>query len=212
MRLPDPASPVLFATSRALWVYRYGVPAGLLALLAGSPWIFSPTVREELSVLAIPGVVLLAWTLLFSGKLRRGAITEEGMTVREAGSDLFLAWTDLDWSTELAMNPPTLVVRVKRGVPAAPLWFLLLPPRERPFSWSVQPLSEYVARRVQDARAASPERALEYTAWPSRAMLTLKVHVPFFLSVVAALALSFWIQFGALPGGGGEGGDAPKRV
>ncbi len=212
MRLPDPASPVLFATSRSLWVYRYGVPAALLGLLAGSPWIFPPAVREELSVLAIPGVVLLAWTLLFSVKLRRGAITEEGVTIREAGSDLFLAWTDLDWTTELAMNPPTLVVRVKRGVPAAPLWFLLLPQRQRAFRWSVQPLSEYVTRRVRDARSANPERAIEHTVWPSRAMLTLKVYVPFFLSVVAALALSFWIQSGVLPGGGGDGVNAPTRV
>jgi hypothetical protein len=212
MRLPDPASPVLFTTSRTLWVYRYGVPAALLGILAGSPWVFPPASREELSVLAIPGVVLLAWTLLFSAKLRRGAVTEEGVRIREAGSDLFLAWTDLDWSTELAMNPPTLVVRVKRGVPAAPLWFLLLPGKARPFRWRVQPLSEYVIRRVQEARAANPERALEYTAWPSRAMLTLKVHLPFLLSLIGAFALSFWIQFGVLPGGGGGGGDAPTRV
>lgn len=209
MRLPDPASPVLFTTSRALWVYRYAVPAALLGLLVGGPWIFPPALREELSVLAIPGVVLLAWTLLFSAKLRRGAVTEEGVRIREAGSDLFLAWTDLDWSTELIMNPPTLVVRVKRGVPAAPLWFLLLSGKARPFRWNVQPLSEYVTRRVQEARAANPERALEYTPWPSRAMLTLKVYVPFLFSLIAAFALSFWIRFGVLPGGGGE---APTQV
>jgi hypothetical protein len=212
MRPPDPARPVLFPTSRALWIYRYGVPALFLGLLVCAPWIFSPAVREELSVLALPGVVLLAWLLLYSAKLRRGFVTDEGITLREAGSVLFFAWTDLDWAVELAMNPPTLVVRVKRGVPAAPLWFLLLPPRERSFRWSVQPMSEYVARQVRDARAASPERALEYTPWPSRIVLTLKVHVPFFLSILAALALSFWIEFGELPGGGRNGGGAPTRV
>ena len=58
---------------------------------------------------------------------------------------------------------------------------------------------------MRAARAANPERALEYTHWPSRAGLTLKVITGFLLSLFAALALSFWIEFGGLLSGGKDG-------
>ena len=198
MHVPDSTKPVLFKTSRFFHLYRYGLPLLPLGALAALAFNMAPEVRSQTALLVPLMLTLLAWILFFSAKLRPGSITEEGIIFRESGTDLFLAWLDIDWATELWMNPPALVVRVKRGVPGAPLWFLMLPHRQRTMGWRVQPMSEYVAGRVKSTRAEHPDRALEYTRWPSRVALNLTVQGALILSVVAALGLSVWLHFDAI--------------
>jgi hypothetical protein len=68
-------------------------------------------------------------------------------------------------------------------------------------------MSEYVAQRIRESRAAQPERALEYSPWPSRLSLTLKVQGVIFVAVITALFLALWFSghfpFG-VPRGPGE--------
>jgi len=100
---------------------------------------------------------------------------------------------------------------MKRGIPGAPDWFLLVPPRVRGFGFKAQPMSQYVVERVRDARAAQPERALEYSPWPSRLSLTLKVQGVIFVAVLGALFLSLWFS-GHWPSGIPRGPGEPIEV
>ncbi len=208
MQPPDPTKPVLFTTSRNLWFYRYGAPLLLAALFV--VLLVKQPIRvpgRDLHVFLLPVLVAVMPVLVQALKMRKASVTEEGIIVGERGGDLFLRWTDIDWATEIWTKNPTLVVRVKRDVPGASPWFLLVPPRTRRWSWKAQPMSEYVAKRVRETRAAHPERALEYTPWPSRAGLTFKVTGALLLLLVVAVLLSLWLA-GMLPtshpGGAGE--------
>lgn len=208
MQPPDPTKPVLFTTSRNLWFYRYGAPLLLLALFALLLWKQPIRVPgRDLHVFLLPVLAAAAPVLLQARRVRKASVTEEGMIVGERDGDLFLRWPDIDWATEIWTKDPALVVRVKQGVSGAPPWFLLMPPRRNAFTFKVQPMSEYVAQRVREARAAHPDRALEYTPWPSRAALTFKVMGTMLLLLAVAVLLSLWLA-GMLPtshpGGAGE--------
>jgi hypothetical protein len=209
---PDPTKPVLFTTSRYVWFYRYGAPLLLVALfavlLAKQP-IEVP--GRNLHVFLLPALLVAAPVLVQALKVRRASVTEEGVIVGEHGGDTFLRWTDIDWATEVWTKNPTLVVRVKRDVPGASSWFLLVPPRTRRWSWKAQPMSEYVAERVRETRAAHPERALQYTPWPSRAALTLKVMGAMLLLLAVAILLSLWLA-GMLPTSHPVGAGEPIQV
>jgi hypothetical protein len=158
-------------------------------------------------IFLLPALVAVAPVLIQALKVRRASVTEAGVTVGERGGDILLRWTDIDWATEIWTKNPTLVVRVKRDVPGASPWFLLVPPRTRRWSWKVEPMSEYIAGRVRETRAAHPERELEYTPWPSRAGLTFKVMGALLVLLAVAILLSLWLA-GMLPtshlGGAGE--------
>ncbi len=208
----DPAKPVLFRTTRNLWWHRYGYPLTVLAIVAVVVLrLPSGTLVRFLEVTALPAVIAIVVQLLYAFRLREASVTEEGLQLRERGSDAFVRFADLDWATEIVMKPPTLFVRTKRGVPGAPDWFLLVPPRVRGFGFRVQPMSEYVAQRIRAARAAQPERALEYSPWPSRLSLTLKVQGVIFVAVLGALFLSLWFS-GHLPLHGPQGPGEPIDV
>ena len=133
MHAPDPAKPVLFHTTRNLWWHRVGYPVAVLAIVTvivmGMP---STALVRFLEVAALPAVIAVALQLLYAFRLREASVTEEGLLLREGGAGSFVPFGDLDWATEVAMKPPTLFVRTKRGVPGAPDWFLLVPPRVRP--------------------------------------------------------------------------------
>ena len=212
MQAPDPAKPVLFRTTRNLWWHRYGYPLTVLAIVAVVVLRLSPgTLVRFLEVTALPAVIAIAIQLLYAFRLREAAVTEEGILLRERGTESFVRFADLDWATEVVMKPPTLVVRMKRGIPGVPDWFLLVPPRVRGFGFKAQPMSQYVVERVRDARVAQPERALEYSPWPSRLSLTLKVQGVIFVAVLGALFLSLWFS-GHWPSGIPRGPGEPIEV
>lgn len=194
MRPPDPSQPVLFRTSRQLAIYRYVLPAAVLVALAFVAWSVPAGDRDALAPYVLPAAVFLGGLLLHGRNLRAATVTESGVVLSEGGTDYLVEWTDIDWATELWMNPPTLVVRLKPEVPLLPAWFLLLPPRERRFIWKAQPMSQFIADKAREARAGRPEHALEYGGWPSRAGLTLRVTGTFLLLFLGALALAAWLQ------------------
>lgn len=205
---PDPAKPVLFRTTRNLWWHRYGYPLTVLAILALVVLrLPSSSLVRFLEVAAFPAVIAAALQLLYAFRLREASVTEEGILLHGRGTESFVRFSDLDWATEVVMKPPTLVVRTKPGIPGQPDWFLVVPPRVRAFAFKVQPMSEYVAQRIREARAAHPDRALQYSPWPSRLALTLKVQGVIFVAVLAALFLALWFSghfpFG-VPRGPGE--------
>ena len=212
MTAPDPAKPVLFRTTRNLWWHRTGYPLVVLAIVAFVLLrLPSAALTRVLEVAALPGAIAVVLQLVYAFRLRAAGVTEEGLLVRGRGSETFVRFADLDWATEVVMKPPTLVVRTKRGVPGAPDWFLLVPPRVRGFGLKVQPLSEYVAQRIREERAAHPDRALEYSPWPSRLSLTLKVQGVIFAAVIGALFLSLWYS-GHWPSGIPRGPVEPIEV
>ena len=194
MRPPDPSQPVLYRTSRQLAIYRYVLPLVLLLALAMFAYAIPAEARDGFAPYLLPAVVFLGGLVLHGRNLRAATVTESGIVVGEGGAEYLVEWTDIDWATELWMNPPTLVVRLKPGVPILPPWFLLLPQRERRFIWNAQPMSQFVTQKVREARAGRPEQALEYGPWPSRAGLTLRVTGSFLLLFLAAFALAAWLQ------------------
>jgi len=212
MHPPDPGKPVFFRTTRNLWWHRTGYPLvvlGIVALVLSR--LPSPSLVRFLEVAALPAAVAVTLQLVYAFRLRAAGVTEEGLLLRERGSESFVPFAALDWATEIVMRPPTLVVRAKRGVPGVPDWFLLVPPRVRAFGFKAQPMSEYVAGRIREARAAHPDRALEYSPWPSRLALTLKVQGVIVTAVLAALFLSLWFS-GHLPFQGPHGSGEPIDV
>jgi hypothetical protein len=203
----DPGKPVLFATGRGLWWHRYGYPAailGILALLAAR--LPSHDLMRVVEIAALPAVIAIALQAMYAGRLRETFATEQGIAVRQRDGEVFLPWMDLDWATEIMMKPPTLCVRVKRGIPGAPDWFLTVPPRARASRFRPQPMSEFVAAHIRETRAAHPERQLDYSPWPSRAGLSFKVQGLILFAFLAALLLSLWfagiLPFHAPPGNG----------
>lgn len=193
MRPPDPAQPVLYRATRHLLLYRLGIPVFIVVAAALVAWTTPASERSALVPYLLPAVVFLAGYVFFGRHLRAASVTKEGIVVDEVGAKHLIEWTDIDWATEIWMNPPTLVVRLKQHVPLLPSWFLLLPPRERRFGWRAQPMSEFVEERVRAARAARPELALTYGPWPSRAGLTFKVTLALLLIFAGAMALATWI-------------------
>ncbi|MDP3939163.1 MAG: hypothetical protein Q8R92_13645 [Deltaproteobacteria bacterium] len=193
MRPPDPSQPVLYSPTRHLAIYRYVLPLFAVMTLGFVAWSLPAGVREILVPYLLPVAVFIGGLLLHARNLRAGTITEPGIVVSEGGADYLVEWNDIEWATELWMNPPTLVVRLKPGLPILPPWFLLLPPRERRYSWSPQPMSQFVAQKTREARAERPEPGLEHGRWPSRARLTLRVTGTFFALFVGSLMLATWL-------------------
>ena len=193
MRPPDPSQPVLYSATRQLAIYRYVLPLAVLMAIVAIAWSIPPAAREGLAPYLLPAVVFMGGLLFHGRNLRAAKITDAGVVVHEAGADYLVEWNDIDWATELWMNPPTLVVRMKPHVPLLPAWFLLLPPRERRFGWSPQPMSQFVARKAREARAARPEYGLEHGGWPSRAGLTLRVTGSFAVLFLGSLMLATWL-------------------
>ncbi len=194
MRPPDPSQPVLFRTSRQLGVYRYVLPLAFLLPVIVLAWTRQDYELDGVVPYLLPAVVFIGGLLLHGRNLRAATITEPGIVVSEGDAEYLVEWTDIDWATELWMNPPTLVIRLKAGVPILPPWFLLLPPREIRFGFRPQPMSQFVADKTREARATRPEHALEYGPWPSRAALTLRVTGAFVLLFLGALFLASWLH------------------